>query len=60
MCKIEKRDGHGKLRNDHGKVMEQYVVKSVGTLDRSYFEFLKKKKRGQPVLTIYKYIACRQ
>ena len=31
-CKIEKRDGHGKLRNDHGKVMEKYVVKSVGTL----------------------------
>ena len=31
-CKIEKRDSHGKLRNGHGKVMEKYVVKSVGTL----------------------------
>ena len=30
--KIEKTDGHGKLRNGHGKVMEKYFVKSVGTL----------------------------
>ena len=30
-CKIEKRDGHGKLRTGHGKVMEKYFVKSVGT-----------------------------
>ena len=27
-CKMEKRDGHGKLKNCHGK----YFVKSVGTL----------------------------
>ena len=32
--KIEKRDGHGKLKNDHGKVMKKYFVKSVGTLFR--------------------------
>ena len=31
-CKIENRDGQEKLRNGHGKVMEKYVVKSVGTL----------------------------
>ena len=31
-CKIKKRGGHGKLRNRHGKVMEKYFVKSVGTL----------------------------
>ena len=29
---IEKRDGHVNLRNGHGKVMEKYFVKSVGTL----------------------------
>ena len=33
-CKIAKLDGHGKLRNGHGKVMEKYFVKSVGTLVR--------------------------
>ena len=31
-CKIGKRDGHGKSRNGHGKVMEKYFVKYVGTL----------------------------
>ena len=31
-CKIGKMNGHGKSRNGHGKVMEKYVVKSVGTL----------------------------
>ena len=31
-CKINKRNGHGKLRNGHGKVTEKYFVKSVGTL----------------------------
>ena len=31
-CNIGKRDGHGKRRNGHGKVMEKYFVKSVGTL----------------------------
>ena len=31
-CKSDKRDGHGKLRNTHGKVMEKYFVKPVGTL----------------------------
>ena len=31
-CKIRKRDGHGKSRNGHGKVMEKYFVKCVGTL----------------------------
>ena len=31
-CKIEKRDGHGKLRNGRAKVMEKYFVMSVGTL----------------------------
>ena len=31
-CKNEKRDGHGKLRNGHGKDMDKYFVKSVGTL----------------------------
>ena len=30
-CKIEKRDCHEKSRNSHGKVMEKYFVKSVGT-----------------------------
>ena len=29
-CKLEKRDGYGKLKNGHG----QNVVKSVGTLSR--------------------------
>ena len=24
-CKIERRDGDGKLRNGHGKVMEKYL-----------------------------------
>ena len=31
-CKINKRGGHGKLRNGYGKVMEKHLVKSVGTL----------------------------
>ena len=31
-CKIGKRDGHGKSRNGHGKVVEKYFVKYVGTL----------------------------
>ena len=31
-CKIGKRDGHGKSRNGHEKVLEKYVVKYVGTL----------------------------
>ena len=30
--KFEQRDGHGKLRNGHGKVMEIMWTKSVGTL----------------------------
>ena len=30
--KIAERDGHGKSRNGHGKFMEKYFVKSVGTL----------------------------
>ena len=30
--KIDERDGHEKSRNGHGKVMEKYFVKSVGTL----------------------------
>ena len=30
--KIDKRNGHGKLRYGHGKVMEKYLVKSVRTL----------------------------
>ena len=29
---IGERDGHGKSRNGHGKVIEKYFVKSVGTL----------------------------
>ena len=31
-CKIDKRDGLGKLRNGHVKVMDKCFVKSVGTL----------------------------
>ena len=31
-CKFRKREGHGKSRNGHGKVMDKYFVKSVGTL----------------------------
>ena len=31
-CRIEKRDIHGKLINGHGKVMDKYFIKSVGTL----------------------------
>ena len=31
-CKIREKDGHGKSRNGHGKFMEKYFVKSVGTL----------------------------
>ena len=34
--KIGKRDGHGKSRNGHGKVMEKYFVKYVGTLIRGF------------------------
>ena len=30
--KLDERDGHGKLRNSHGKVMHKYFVKSVETL----------------------------
>ena len=30
--KIGERNVHGKSRNGHGKVMEKYFVKSVGTL----------------------------
>ena len=30
--KIGKREGHGKSRNGHGKVMEKSFVKYVGTL----------------------------
>ena len=33
--KIGVRDGHGKSRNGHGKVMEKYFVKSVGTLNET-------------------------
>ena len=32
--KNERRNGHAKPRNGQGTVMEKYVVKSVGTLDR--------------------------
>ena len=32
VCKIGKTDGHAKSRNGHGKVMEKYFVKYVGTL----------------------------
>ena len=28
---IEKRDGHGKFRNGHGKVVKKYVLKCVRT-----------------------------
>ena len=31
-CKTVKRDGHGKSRNGHEKVVGKYFVKSVGTL----------------------------
>ena len=31
-CKFGKRNGHGNSRNGHGKVMEKYFVKYVGTL----------------------------
>ena len=31
-CKIRKKDGHGKSRNGHRKVMDKYFFKSVGTL----------------------------
>ena len=31
-CKIGKKYGNGKPRNRHGKVMEKYLFKSVGTL----------------------------
>ena len=30
--KIGETDGHGKSRNGHGKVMEKYFLKPVGTL----------------------------
>ena len=33
ICEIGKRYGHRKLRNCHGKVMEKYSVKYVGTLN---------------------------
>ena len=36
-CKIWKRDGNGKSRNGHGKVMEKYFAKSVGALHRLDF-----------------------
>ena len=42
--KIEKRDGHGKLRNSHGKVMKKYFVKSVGTL---YLYYTLEVRRGK-------------
>ena len=29
---VEQRDGHGQLRNSHGKVREFLFAKSVGTL----------------------------
>ena len=32
-CKIGERNGHGKSRKGHGKVMDKYFVKSVGTLN---------------------------
>ena len=35
--KIGERDGHGKLRNGHRKVMEKYFVKSVGTLSLNFY-----------------------
>ena len=35
-CKIDKNDGHGKLRNGDEKVMEKCFVKSVGTLIDDY------------------------
>ena len=31
-CKNGERVGHGKSGNGHGKVIEKYFVKSVGTL----------------------------
>ena len=45
-CKIGKQDGHGKSRNGHGKVMERYFVKSVGTL-----AFVKVTNRVVPDIT---------
>ena len=36
--KIGKRDGHGKSRNGHGKVMEKYVVKYVRTLSSRLYK----------------------
>ena len=38
--KIGERDGRGKSRNGHGKVMEKYFVKSVQTLNSILEEIL--------------------
>ena len=40
ITKFKQGDGHGKLRNGHGKVMEKRIAKSVGTLNiiRTVFE----------------------
>ena len=38
-CEIDKSDGHGKLRNGHGKVMEKYFVESVGTIQNRCFVY---------------------
>ena len=44
------RDGNGKSRNGHGKVMDKYVVKPVGTVWGS--------KRETSVITLPPFLAC--
>ena len=41
-CKFGNRDAHGKSRNGHGKFIEKYFVKYVGTLS-SNFEYCETK-----------------
>ena len=36
---VEQRDGYGKLRNDHGKVMDKYCVKSARIFLENIFKY---------------------
>ena len=40
-CKINRRDGHGKLRNGHGEVMDKYFVNYVGVYRCIYSDILR-------------------
>ena len=47
-CKSEKKDSHRTLRNGHAKVMEMFLIKTVGAL---------KPMRNSPKIPVHVYIS---